>query len=399
MREVVIVDYARSAFGKRGGGLKNFYGSTLGGLGLKELLKKSGIMERGKLDSVFGGSSEIDAEAYTVARYMAQVAGLPFDIPGTTVEMACGTAITSINHAAWKIMAGAADVIIAGGVESHSTWPARFSKCVEPYKGINPHAIPERLSPYDEENTSQVQNADRIAAAWGISRADCDAFAYRSQQLLAKGYESGVIGPEIVPITIPATRKTPAIIIDKDEHPRPQTTMESLAKLSPVFEGGVTTAGNSSGLNDGAAFVLMMTRKKAEEYGYKPIAKWVWGNDIGANPSRLDLAAGRAMARVLKESNIKLSALDVMECNEAFASQNLGAIAELERLTGESVDMEKWNPNGGAIAIGHPNAASGARIAMFAMQQLIHTGGKYGMFASCCGGGQGTACLIENLVF
>jgi len=296
-------------------------------------------------------------------------------------------------------MAGAAEVIIAGGVESHSTWPARFDKCVEPYKGINPHAIPERLSPYDEENTSQVQNADRIAAAWGLSREDCDLFAYNSQQRLAKGYASGVIGPEIVPITIPGSRKTPAYDYMTDEQPRPQTTLEGLAKLNPVFEGGITTAGNASGLNDGAAFVLMMTREKAEEYGYTPIARWVWGNDTAANPSRLDLAAGRAMVKVMKEAGMKFSDLDVIECNEAFAAQNLGAIREIERLTGEKINMEKWNPNGGAIAIGHPNAASGARIAMFAMQQLKHIGGKYGMIASCCGGGQGTATILENLVF
>ena len=399
MKEVVIVDYARSAFGKRGGALKGFYGSTLGGLVLKRLVEKSKIMEKGKLDSVFGGSSEIDAEAYTTPRYMAQVAGLPFDIPGTTVEMACGTAITAINHAAWKIMAGAADVIIAGGVESHSTWPARFDMTVEPYKGIKPHAIPERLSPYDEENTSQVENADRIAAAWGLTREECDLFAYNSQQRLARAYESGLIGPEIVPVTIPGNKKTPAYDFVKDEHPRPDITLEALGKLKPVFEGGMTTAGNASGLNDGAAFVLMMSREKAEEYGYTPLARWVWGNDTGANPSRLDLCAGRAMVKVAKEAGIKFADLDVIECNEAFAAQNLGAMREIERLTGEKIDMEKWNPNGGAIAIGHPNAASGARIAMFAMRQLAATGGKYGMIASCCGGGQGTATILENLVF
>jgi len=398
MREVVIVDYARSAFGKRGGALRSFYASTLGGLVLRELVKKSGILERGRLDSVIGGSCETDAEAFTPPRYMAQVAGLPFEIPATTVEMACGTAITAINHAAWKIIVGASDVIIAGGAESQSTVPARFSRWEEPYKGIDPHAMTVRHSPFDEEDKNQIENADGYSRIWGFSREECDQFAYESQQRLARAYASGVIGPEIVPITIPATRKTPAIIVDRDEHPRPDVTPEQLAKLPPIYEGGTTTAGNASGINDGAAFVLMMTREKAEEYGYKPLARWVWGNDIGVRPTRLDLAAGQVMGRVLKEAKLRLSDMDVIECNEAFASQNLGAIRELERLTGERVDRARWNPNGGAIAIGHPNAASGARITMFAMRQLEATGGKYGLISSCCGTGQGTCTLIENLV-
>ena len=203
---------------------------------------------------------------------------------------------------------------------------------------------------------------------------------------------------EIVPVVIPGTKKTPNIVFNKDEFPRPETTLEGLAKLAPAFKpGGTVTAGNSSGLNDGAAFVLMMSAEKARELGYKPMAKWIAGADVGCDPVIMGIGPAYAIPQAMKRAGLKLADFDHMECNEAFAVQNLAVIKELENQTGEKVDRKKWNPLGGAIAYGHPNGASGARICMFTMRHLARTGGRYGFFSSCCGGGLGVAAIIENL--
>ena len=233
---------------------------------------------------------------------------------------------------------------------------------------------------------------------YDISREASDAFAYNSQMRAKAAMDAGYFIDEITPITIPATRKTPEVIFDVDEHPRGDTTLEGLAKLPPAFSAdGTVTAGNASGRNDGSAFVLMMSADKATELGYEPMAKWICGADCGCDPKIMGIAPGYAMPMAIKRAGLKLSDMDVMECNEAFAVQNLAVVKEIENQTGEKVDMEKWNPMGGAIAFGHPNGASGARVCMFAMRHLIRTGGTYGVFASCCGGGLGVATVIENL--
>ena len=196
---------------------------------------------------------------------------------------------------------------------------------------------------------------------------------------------------------VPQGKKKPPIEFKVDEHPR-MTSMEALAALPPAFaKDGTVTAGNASGRNDGSAFVLMMTMDKAKELGYKPMAKWLAGGDFGCDPKIMGIAPAYAMPLAIKRAGLKLSNMDVMECNEAFAVQNLAVIKELEKQTGEKVIMDKWNPNGGAIAFGHPNGASGTRICMFTMRELIRKGGKYGIFGSCCGGGLGVATVIENL--
>lgn len=396
-REVVIVEVARSAFGKQGGVFKDVLASDLGGYVIKKLVEKSGI-DRKEIDGVVMGSAYDDVQTVSLARYCAQAAGLPDKVTGTTVEMQCGSGITSINHAAWEIALGVQDVIIAGGCECCSSVPAKFSTAPVPYRMIPPTAAVQRLTPDKKRDISMIEISDKIAAMFGITREECDEFAYNSQMRLQKAYESGLIGKEIVPYVYPATRKTPEITIDKDEHPRPNTTMEGLAKLRPIYEGGVTTAGNASGLNDGASFVLMMSAEKAEALGFKPLARWVAGAHLGCEPDLMGLGAGRAAMKALKLAGLDVDDIDVFECNEAFAAQNLGVMREMEQLSGKKIDYAKWNPNGGAIAIGHPNGASGGRICIFAMQQLAATKGRYGLFTSCCGGGQGSACIIENLV-
>ena len=396
MREVVFVDAARSAFANMGGGLKKLYPSEIGGFVIRELAKRNNIYDNGKLDAVFAGSAMGD-RVPDPARYAALAAGLPVETEAHFIEMQCGSGIAAINHAAAFIATGNADVVIAGGMESYSQIMAYFRMDTEPYKLIPPAAIDRRHCPDDEENIDMIRVSEKMAKIWGVSRAECDEFALQSQQRMTEAYKKGVTGPEIVPYVIPATKKTPEVVIDKDEYPRPNTTIEGLSGLRPVYEGGVTTAGNASGRNDGAAFVLMLSADRAKELGFKPYARWIAGADIGCAPSIMGIGPAYSNIKAMQRAGLSLDDIDVIECNEAFASQNLGVIKEMEKQLGKKIDRSRWNPNGGAIAIGHPNGASGARIAWFAMKQLEYSGRRYGLFGACIGGGQGASAVIENL--
>ena len=264
------------------------------------------------------------------------------------------------------------------------------------YKLIPPYPIAQGLTPNKERNVDMITVSDKMAVKWNVKREEADAYAARSQQRLQRAYERGVTGT-IIPITIPGDRKRPDTVVDKDEFPRPETTLEGLAKLRAVHPDGVTTAGNASGRNDGAAFLLVMTAEKAKEYGYTPIARWVTGAHCGVQEDYMGIGPAFSNLKAMKAAGLKIGDVDVYECNEAFAAQNLSVIREMEAQTGDTIDQEKWNPNGGAISIGHPNGASGARITIFAMNELLRTGGKYGVISSCCGGGLGTTAIIENL--
>ena len=397
MRDVVIVDGCRTAFGKKGGGLKNFAAPELGGICVKALMERTGLYERGgAADSLLAGLAICDTKSNATARYIALAAGLPYEVAATYVEMQCGSAITSLNHAAWKIQMGVSDIAIVGGVESHSNIPVTFGTDYVPYRDrVAP--IVRHLAPDPEQDTNMIQNSDKMAAHWGVSREECDEFAVRSQQRLQEAYAKGITGDEIIPVTIPATRKTPEIIVNKDEHPRPDVTYEKISKMAPLYPGGVTTAANASGTNDGAAFLLVMTAEKAKELGYTPYARWIGCAHAGIRADHMGVAASYSNLKAAKQLGLKLRDFDVFESNEAFAAQQLAVIKDMQNATGEIIDQSKWNPNGGAIAIGHPNAASGARITMFAMKQLEKTGGRYGSISSCCGGGQGSTAIIENL--
>ena len=396
-RDVVIVDGARSAFGRMGGGLRKLAGTDIAAFVVDGLLEKTKILERDTVDSLIAGCALSDAQTRAMARYIVLKSKLPLSCSGTFVEMQCGSAITSLNHAAWKIQMGMSDIAVVGGFESYSTTPAAMSTSIEPYKGIAPTPLPRHISPNPERDIDMISVSDKMASIWKVSREEADAFAVRSQERLAHAYRTGLIGPEIIPYTIPATRKTPAVIVDQDEQPRPDTTMEGLAKLSPVNPGGVTTAGNASGRNDGAAFLLVMTAEKAEQLGYTPYARWIGCSQHGCREDIMGIGPAYSNLEALKRAGLKVSDLDVIECNEAFAAQNLSVIKEMEKQSGQTIDQEKWNPNGGAIAIGHPNGASGARITWFLIKQLEKTGGRYGLVSSCCGGGHGTTAVLENL--
>ena len=397
MREVVFVDGARSIFGRQGGGLKDLCSTDIASMVIKGLLDRTKVLEKAKVDGVVCGSAQGDIKAFNPSRYAALGAGLPIETECHYIEMQCGSAITSINHAAAQIALGFADIMVAGGMESHSTSAIYFSTTVTPYKQIGPTPLTMHLAPTPEQDISMLQVSDGMAEKWGASREACDEYALRSQERLAAAYASGLIGDEIIPYVKPATKKTPEQVFDKDEFPRPETTMAGLSKLKPVLEGGVTTAGNASGKNDGAAFVLMMTAEKAKELGYEPYARWVIGADVGVEPRSMGIGPAFSSLKALKMAGLTMDDLGVFECNEAFAAQNLGVIYELENQIGKKIDQRIWNPNGGAISIGHPNGASGARIGIFAMKELERNGGKYGLFSACCGGGHGTTTIIENL--
>ena len=399
-REVVFVDCMRTAFGTLGKTLRNILGEELAGMALKGLVERSKIIEKGgAVDSVFLGSAIGPNTAVNPARWAVLASGLPESTAASYVEMQCGSAIDAINHAAWRILAGQADIMIAGGFESYSQAPCRFPMTTEPFRMIPPLPIAYSCAPSRDAATMNMGfTAEALQKMYNISREAQDEFSYRSQQRAKKAVDSGFCAQDIVPVMVPQGKKNPPLEFKVDEYLRPETTLEGLAKLPPAFtKDGTVTAGNASGRNDGAAFVLMMTREKAEQLGYKPMAKWLSGGDYGVDPKIMGIAPAYAVPQALKRAGLKMSQLDVIECNEAFAVQNLAVAAELEKQTGDKVDWEKWNPNGGAISFGHPNGASGARICIFTMRELIRSGKKYGCFSSCCGGGLGVATVIENL--
>lgn len=396
MKNVVIVDGLRTPFGRLGGGLRQFHNVEMGAMVIKSLMEKTQLDPK-EVDAVYYGTANGDALCPNPARFAALKAGLPYESSAVAVEMQCGSAIAAMNHAAYRILNDDADVILVGGGETFSQRYFKFSTSTEPYKMIPPTAITPSLAPLPEDNLVMIQVSDNMAQKWGITREECDAFALRSQQRALAAKESGFLDAQIAPVVIPATKKTPEKRVEVDEHPRPETTMEGLAKLRTIYEGGVTTAGNASGRNDGAAMLLMMSEEKAKALGYTPIARWVAGADVGCDPKYMGIGPAYSNLKLLQKVGMKVSDIDVFECNEAFAAQNLGVIKEMERISGETIDQNKWNPNGGAIAFGHPNGASGGRVALFALHQMLKTGGQFGMISSCCGGGIGVSALFERI--
>lgn len=395
MSRVVFVDGLRTPFGRMGGKLCNFYPSELLGMTIKELLDRNHIENRAEV-AVYAGSALNDGHVYNMARFAALYAGLPYESTATFIEMQCGSGIACVNHAALALLNGDEEICVAGGAEVYSQMFAKFSSALPPYKAIFPAPIPQHLAPKPEDDIGMIEISDRMAEKWKVSREECDAFALMSQQRAAAALGSGKLSRDMFEIVIPQ-RKGEPIVASEDEQPRPSTTLEGLAKLKPVREGGVTTAGNASGRNDGASALLMMTEEKALSLGLKPIAYWVGGAVCGVDPKCMGIGPAYSNVKLLKRFGLQLNDIDVYECNEAFAAQNLGVIREMENIMGGSVNMDNWNPNGGAIAFGHPNGASGGRIGSFCMRELQRRdGAKYGIFGSCCGGGLGVSTLIEK---
>ncbi|PKR59691.1 3-oxoadipyl-CoA thiolase [Thalassospira lohafexi] len=399
MADAYICDYIRTPIGRFGGSLSQVRADDLGAIPLKVLMDRNPGVDFGAVeDIIFGCANQAGEDNRNVARMSALLAGLPETVTGTTVNRLCGSGMDAIIIAARAIKAGEADLMIAGGVESMSRAPfvmpkatSAFSRNAEIYdttigwRFVNPVMKKQ----YGVE--SMPETGENVAEDFKVSREDQDAFAARSQDKAVAAQENGILGEEITPVTIPQ-RKADPVIVDKDEHPRPGTTAEKLSKLpTPFREGGSVTAGNASGVNDGAAALIIASEAAVKKYGLTPIAKVVGGATAGVAPRIMGFGPAPASKKLLARLGWTTDQLDVIELNEAFASQGLATLRDL----GIADDDARVNPNGGAIALGHPLGMSGARIAGTAALQLKRTGGKYALATMCIGVGQGIAIALE----
>ena len=399
MADAYICDYIRTPIGRFGGCLSQVRTDDLGAVPLKALMDRNPGVDFGAVDDIiFGCANQAGEDNRNVARMASLLAGMPETVTGTTVNRLCGSGMDAIIMAARAIKAGEADLMIAGGVESMSRAPfvmpkasSAFSRNAEIYdttigwRFVNPVMKKQ----YGVE--SMPETGENVAEDFNVSRQDQDAFAARSQDKAVAAQENGILGEEITPVSIPQ-RKADPVIVDQDEHPRPGTTAEKLAKLpTPFREGGSVTAGNASGVNDGAAALIIASEAAVQKYGLTPIAKVVGGATAGVAPRIMGFGPAPASKKLLTRLGWSIDQLDVIELNEAFASQGLATLRDL----GIADDDARVNPNGGAIALGHPLGMSGARIAGTAALQLKRSGGKYALATMCIGVGQGIAIALE----
>ena len=399
MADAYICDFIRTPIGRFGGSLSSVRTDDLGAIPLKALIERNPNVDFGDVDDViFGCANQAGEDNRNVARMSSLLAGLPENVTGTTVNRLCGSGMDAIIMAARAIKSGEADLMIAGGVESMSRAPfvmpkaeTAFSRNAEihdttiGWRFINP--VMKKQYGVD----SMPETGENVAEDFKISRADQDAFAARSQDKAVAAQENGNLAAEITPVTIPQ-RKADPIIVDKDEHPRPGTTVEKLGKLpTPFREGGSVTAGIASGVNDGAAALIIASEAAVKKYGLKPIARVVGGATAGVPPRIMGFGPAPASKKLLARLGLTTDQLDVIELNEAFASQGLATLRDL----GIADDDARVNPNGGAIALGHPLGMSGARITGTAAMQLKRSGGKYALATMCIGVGQGIAIVLE----
>ncbi|MBR0597844.1 thiolase family protein [Clostridiales bacterium BAD-6] len=403
MRDVVIVDAARTGFGKYGGTLIKTEADELAAPLLLELVKRNNL-EKGDIDLCVMGNVDGHSTAPNLGRLALLRAGFPFEVPGFTVEHQCGSALLAINTAYMQLALGMIDIALAGGAENLSNAPYWIENARQGFrldeKGLKIHCefmeTARRVCgpALYKENVNMGITAENLAEKYNISRQEQDEFAYESHMKFSAAIERGRIKKEILPIEV-KTRKGPTMF-DTDEHVKPDTTIEELGKLRPAFkEGGTVTAGNSSGMNDGAAVVLMMTREKAKELGLKPIASIGKHISVGVDPAIMGIAPAFAIRKILQMAGTKLEDYGMFEVNEAFCAQTLAVYKELE-LTAKQ--REKFNPNGGAIAVGHPVGASGARLVQTLIYEMQEKGVQRGIATLCCGGGTGiaTELILED---
>ncbi|MEI2556350.1 3-oxoadipyl-CoA thiolase [Acinetobacter pittii] len=401
MKTAYIIDAIRTPFGRYAGGLAPVRADDLGAVPIKALIQRNPSVDWEQVDDViYGCANQAGEDNRNVGRMSALLAGLPYQVPATTINRLCGSSLDAIAIAARAIKAGEANLVIAGGVESMSRAPyvmgksdstfGRSQKIEDTTMGwrfINPKL--KELYGVD----TMPQTAENVAEQFNVNRADQDQFALVSQQRTASAQAKGFFSKEIVPVEIPQ-RKGDAVVIDTDEHPRASTTLEGLSKLKPVVKAdGTVTAGNASGINDGAAALLIASDEAVQAYNLKPRAKIIASTAVGVEPRIMGFAPAPAIKKLLKQANLTLDQMDVIELNEAFAAQALAVTRDL----GLPDDSDKVNPNGGAIALGHPLGASGARLVTTALNQLEQTGGRYALCSMCIGVGQGIALIIERV--
>jgi acetyl-CoA C-acetyltransferase len=386
-RDAVIVSAVRTAIARQGGALATVPAHIFGAEVIKEAMRRVNIGPE-MVDDVIMGN--VLSGGGNIARLTALQTGLSLEITGLTVDRQCGSGINAVNLAAQAIRAGDGDLYIAGGIESMSRAPYLMDRPEKPYSSTPPSFRKSQLSPKEIGDPPMGITAENLVKKYGISREEQDEFALRSQQKMARAMQEGRFKEQIVPITVPVKKGEP-IVFDTDEHPRPNTTMEALSKLPPAFlEGGTVTAGNSSGLNDAASALVIMSREKAEELGLTPLAVIRAYAVAGVDPNIMGIGPVPATRKVLKKAGLTLDDMDLIEINEAFAAQVIACDREL------NMNPEKVNVNGGAIAHGHPLGATGAILITKAVYELQRSGGRYALITACIGGGQGIATIIER---
>ncbi len=401
MSEVFICDAIRTPIGRYGGSLSAIRTDDLAALPLKALIERNPGVDWGAVDDViYGCANQAGEDNRNVARMALLLAGVPKEVPGTTVNRLCGSSLDAVSIASRAIKSGEAELMIVGGVESMSRAPfvmgkadAAFSRSAEIFdttigwRFINP----AMKAKYGVD--SMPETAENVAEEFHVNRADQDAFSYRTQQRWAKAHAACFFNSEIVPVMIPQKKGDPKKF-DTDEHPRPDTTIETLAKLKPVVKpNGTVTAGNASGVNDGSVALILATESAAKKHGLTPKARVIASAAAGVAPRIMGMGPAPATRKVLAKTGLELAQMDVIELNEAFAAQALAVTRDL----GLPDDAAHVNPNGGAIAIGHPLGASGARLVTTALYQLHKTGGRYALCTMCIGVGQGIAAIIERV--
>ena len=400
MKNAYIIDAIRTPFGRYAGGLAPVRADDLGAVPIQALMQRNPSVDWQQVDDViYGCANQAGEDNRNVGRMSALLAGVPYQVPATTVNRLCGSSLDAIAMAARAIKAGEADLIIAGGVESMSRAPLVMGKSEGAYgraqkledttmgwRFINPKL--KQMYGVD----TMPQTAENVAAQFNINRADQDQFALNSQQRTAAAQARGFFDKEIVPVSIPQ-RKGEPVLIAQDEHPR-ATTIEALSKLKPVVKAeGSVTAGNASGINDGAAALLIASDEAMAKYGLKARAKIIGATTVGVEPRIMGFAPAPAIKKLLAQTGLSLEQMDVIELNEAFAAQALAVTRDL----GIADGSDKVNPNGGAIALGHPLGASGARLVTTALNQLEQSGGTYALCSMCIGVGQGIALIIQRV--
>ena len=392
MKDVVIVDGARTAFGTFGGGLRDVSATDLGVVAAKGALERSQV-EPGRIDHViFGNVLQTSGDAVYLARHIGLKAGLPKEVPALTVNRLCGSGLQAILLGAQEIQLGQAEFVLAGGSENMSLAPhqirgARWGLQLGEQK-LEDYLWVALVDSYN--GLGMANTAENLGRRYGITREQADAFAYRSHTLAAKARESCRFSDEIVPVEVKAKKGT--VVVDKDEHIRSDTTPQSLAKLVARFEeGGTVTAGTASGINDGAAAVVLASAEAAEGAGLRPLARIVSGGVCGVDPDIMGIGPAPSSRKALERAGLGIEDMDLVEINEAFATQYLAVEKEL------GLDRERTNLNGGAIALGHPLGASGARLALTLAYELRKREKRYGLASLCIGGGQGIAAIIERV--
>ena len=390
-KKVVLAGACRTAIGKMGGALSNTPAPELGAIVIKEALNRAGVAKEA-VDQVLMGCVIQAGQGQNVARQASIKAGLPIEVPAVTLNVVCGSGLNCVNTAAAMIMAGEADIVVAGGMENMSMAPYALKKARYGYRMGNAPMIDTMVNDalWDAFNDYHMGiTAENVCEKYGITREELDEFSANSQQKAEKAIADGKFKDEIVPVPVKVKKET--VMFDTDEGPRPGTTAESLARLKPAFKkDGIVTAGNASGINDGAAAIVVMSEEKAKELGVTPMATWVAGALGGVDPSIMGVGPVASTKKVLAKTGMSIDDIDLIEANEAFAAQSIAVGRDL------GFDTAKLNVNGGAIALGHPVGASGCRILVTLLHEMQKSDAKSGLATLCIGGGMGCSTIVKR---